>query len=85
MSSSPTLRARFLVAGLAAVARHPLLAVEALRAAAALAPRRGQGVGAVDRYLAWRSVTAHGDPATAPTSGEVAEFLAWRRRMRLGR
>jgi hypothetical protein len=85
MSTAAALRARFLRAGLAAVARNPRLAVEAVRAAAALRPRRRQGVGAVDRYLAWRSLTAHGDPASPPSPEETAAFLAWRRRMRIGR
>ncbi len=69
------------------VARHPSLACEAIRLAAATAapdwfrkapfmPRPEPG------YLDWRMRTAYGRPDATPTETEVEEFLRWRRTLR---
>ena len=67
--------------------RHPSLAWEAVRLAAATAapgwfrkapfvPRPEPG------YLGWRMLTAYGRPDAIPTEREVEEFLRWRRALR---
>ena len=67
--------------------RHPSLAWEAIRLAAATAapgwfrkapfvPRPEPG------YLDWRMLTAYGRPDSTPTEREVEEFLRWRRTLR---
>jgi len=67
--------------------RHPSLAWEAVRMAAATAapgwfrkapfvPRPEPG------YLDWRMLTAYGRPDAIPTEREVEEFLRWRRVLR---
>ena len=67
--------------------RHPSLALEAVRLAAATAapgwfrkapfvPRPEPG------YLDWRMLTAYGRPDAIPTEREVEEFLRWRRALR---
>ncbi|MDE0138390.1 MAG: hypothetical protein OXM57_07865 [bacterium] len=68
-------------------ARHPSLAWETIRLAAATAapgwfrkapfvPRPEPG------YLEWRMQTAYGRPDSTPTETEVEEFLRWRRTLR---
>ena len=62
-----------------ALLRRPMLLVEAVRALLAL--RRRGGPGPSPAYLRWRTVTAYGSDAVIP-NGDLAEFLAWRKRMR---
>lgn len=67
--------------------RHPSLAWEAIRLAAATAApgwfRKAPFVPRPEpRYLDWRMLTAYGRPDAAPTEREVEEFLRWRRTLR---
>jgi hypothetical protein len=66
--------------GLLSLARRPILVWEALRAA--LAMRRRGGVLPSPDYLAWRLQTAYGDDGAEAHPGDLASYLAWRRRMR---
>lgn len=68
----------------AALLRRPLLLIEALRAAAALAPagwwRRPPFLPIPDRrYLAWRRQTAYGTSEARLTPHDVVSYLEWRR------
>lgn len=70
-----------------AVARHPNLWGEAMRAGVALIPRRWWRqrpyLPVPDRrYLAWRVATAYGDPAAQVVSDDVLAYLRWRARQR---
>lgn len=60
--------------------RRPLLAVEALRSW--LSMRRRGGWRVASSYLAWRTVTAYGDPSTTVSARDLLRYLAWRREMR---
>lgn len=72
-----------------AVALRPVLGIEAVRFAFAAARRgwvrRPPFVPVPDpAYLQWRITTAYGDDGE-PTLEDMAEFLAWRRRLRRSR
>ena len=72
---------------LRAVLRRPGLTAEAVRLAAAVAPRgwwrRPPHLPLPDsEYRQWRLTTAYGRGDRAPTVREMEEFLAWRRRLR---
>ena len=69
------------------VVRHPSLACEAIRLAAATAApdwfRNAPFVPRPEpRYRDWRLLTAYGRPDAVPTEREVEEFLRWRRNLR---
>lgn len=68
-----------LVLILGALARRPLLWIEAIRVLAATR-RRGRPWPSM-AYLRWRSLTAYGE-VTAIPADDVVAFLAWRRIMR---
>lgn len=75
---------------LRAALRRPGLAAEAVRLAAAAAPRgwwrRPPYLPLPDsEYGEWRLTTAYGRPDRAPTVREMEEFLTWRRRLRRSR
>lgn len=63
-----------------ALLRHPLLLVEAARAAFAM--RRNEGFGLAGSYMAWRRTTAYGDRLTTIGAQDVLNYLVWRREMR---
>ncbi len=67
--------------------RHPSLACEAIRLAAATAApgwfRKAPFVPRPEpRYRDWRLLTAYGRTDARPTEREVEEFLRWRRNLR---
>lgn len=69
------------------VVRHPSLACEAIRLAAATAApdwfRKAPFVPRPEpRYRDWRLLTAYGRPDAIPTEREMEEFLRWRRNLR---
>lgn len=63
----------------AALLRHPVLLVEAIRAAFAMRARGTARPGA--DYLRWRATTAYGEVRAMP-SEDLLDFLRWRRGMR---
>ena len=72
---------------LGAVARHPGLWLEAVRALVALSPdgwwRTFPFVPRVDsNYAAWRIATAYGMETATPQGDDLIGYLAWRRRQR---
>jgi hypothetical protein len=66
-------------ARIGALARHPLLLIEAVRLLGAVRRRRGLTPSVV--YLDWRAITAYGSAAPFSTA-DLLGFLDWRRRMR---
>jgi hypothetical protein len=63
-----------------ALARDPVLVIEALRAGWGV--RRSGGVLPSKSYLQWRSVTAYGDAMTTVGADDMVKYLRWRREMR---
>ncbi len=75
------------LAALRALLRHPGLWGEALRAGAALTPRRWWRrppfLPVPDRrYVAWRIATAYGRPDAPVAADDVLAYLRWRARQR---
>lgn len=71
---------------LSAVAKHPSLWLEAMRALLAVAPdgwwRRRRRFGPEPGYLAWRLLTAYASSTAAIDPDDVVTYLRWRRRQR---
>lgn len=63
-----------------ALARRPILLVEAVRAWFAM--RKRGGLFPSSAYLAWRRYTAYGDRMATASAHDLVYYLEWRREMR---